>query len=48
MSKETKIYLVRDMPAELHRRLKCEAAKQGKLMQDLVIDALQAYLTKKK
>ena len=39
---------LRDMPDDLHRRAKVQAAMEGITLKDLVIKALEEYLKKKK
>jgi len=38
-SKESTNYLM-ELPSELHRELKIEAAKQGKTLRDLIVELL--------
>jgi predicted HicB family RNase H-like nuclease len=39
---------LRDVPDDLHRKAKAEAAMEGVTLKELVIKALEEYLKKKK
>jgi predicted DNA-binding protein len=41
---ETKIITIREMPVALWRRLKAQAAVEGKTLQEVIADAIERYL----
>ena len=45
--KELKTFRV-NLPADLHRQIKIQAAKEDRKIQELVADALEAYLKKRR
>lgn len=47
MSDTTRQTIVVRLDPEWHKRLKVEAAKRGRSMKDLMISALEAYLSRR-
>lgn len=48
MPERLKHFTIRNMPESLHRALKVRAAQEGKSLQDLIIEILQAGVKKSK
>ena len=45
---QTKDYLLRDLPLELHRKVKVQAAEEGITMRAWIIRALQAFIEERR